>query len=60
MDYKRFEVKPNDNSTSRFKYKIVETTVYNSGHNSYIDVDFFEDIHSATLACEELTQKERD
>lgn len=58
MDYRRFEVRPNDNSTSRFLYKIVEITIYDSGHKSFIDIDFFEDIHSATLACEVLTQKE--
>lgn len=58
MDRRQYEVRPNDNSTSRFLYKIVEVTHYDSGHASYIDTDWFEDIHSATLACEELNQQQ--
>ena len=58
MDQRKYEVKPNDGTRSDFLYKIVVTTIYDSGHKSYEDVDFFKDIHDATLACEELNQKE--
>lgn len=57
MDSKHYEVQPNDNSTSRFLFKIVEIRKYDSGHESKSDVDFFENVHDAVLACEELNQE---